>query len=246
MKRLATVLSAVLLILSVSFAQAQFRDLDTWLDSNGDGLPDAGAQDATIGVPVTFDIWWDGKSYAQWTNWLYTFSLGPGPDSSSNYFGHDETEVDIVYWISGGTIFPENDFDSPYLFQIGGFNFADLSGVQRVATVSLTPIRTSLPGAACVVPIVVPSPPSYLYTFLGRTSTYGKFDQGQVNGTCYSIYQAPEACCFADGTCQDVRPDECAFIGGVPQGVGTTCKSSPCVATAIETRSWGRLKGLYR
>lgn len=244
MTRLSVTLAALLVLLSASVSQAQFRDLDTWLDSDGDGLPDVGSQNATIGVPVTFDIWWDGKDYVQWTNWLYTFSLGPGPDSSSNYFDNDSTEVDIVYWISGGTIFPENNFESPYRFQIGGFAFGDLSGVQRVASVSLTPIRTSLPGAACVVQSV--DPDQLMASFLGRGAQYGTFDQGQVSGTCYSINEAAQACCFADGTCVDGRPDECQSIGGVPQGPGTTCESTACVATAVESQSWGRLKGLYR
>jgi hypothetical protein len=245
MTRHVALLSVMLVLLSAPLAQAQFRDLDTWLDVDGDGLPDTGSQDATIGVPVTFDIWWDGKNYAQWTNFLYTFSLGPGPDSSSNYFDNDTAEVDVAYWISGGSIFQENNFESPYLFQIGGFSFADLSGVQRVASVSLTPIRASAPVAACVVPIVDPYayPPT---SALGTGFQWGAFDQGEVSGTCYTIDQVPQACCFSDGACEDATPNECLFIGGVPQGAGTTCASTPCVATAVESKSWGRLKGLYR
>jgi hypothetical protein len=48
MIRQVIVLATLILCLSASFEDAQFRDLDTWLDSDGDGLPDAGAQDATL------------------------------------------------------------------------------------------------------------------------------------------------------------------------------------------------------
>jgi hypothetical protein len=95
------------------------------------------------------------------------------------------------------------------------------------------------------VPQVHIPPLNYLFCQLTFVTQWGVFDQGQVSGTCYTISQAAQACCFADGSCVDARPDECVFIGGVSQGQGTACESSPCIATAVESRSWGRLKGLY-
>ena len=98
-----------------------------------------------------------------------------------------------------------------------------------------------------MVPVVAQSPPpGYLITVLGKGIQYGLFDEGEVTDVCYTIDAAPQACCFSDGTCEDATPNECLFIGGVPQGAGTTCASTPCVATAVESKSWGRLKGLYR
>jgi hypothetical protein len=36
------------------------------------------------------------------------------------------------------------------------------------------------------------------------------------------------ACCFVDGTCVVVLPDECSMQGGVFQGTGTDCDPNPC------------------
>ncbi|UCG59075.1 MAG: PASTA domain-containing protein, partial [Phycisphaerales bacterium] len=38
----------------------------------------------------------------------------------------------------------------------------------------------------------------------------------------------PEACCSADGSCQDLTPEECIAQGGTPQGAGTTCATTDC------------------
>lgn len=37
-----------------------------------------------------------------------------------------------------------------------------------------------------------------------------------------------EACCFADGTCQDLTAASCTASGGTPQGPGTACASTVC------------------
>lgn len=37
-----------------------------------------------------------------------------------------------------------------------------------------------------------------------------------------------QACCFEDGTCQNLIPDECKQAGGTPQGRGTTCQTVEC------------------
>jgi hypothetical protein len=36
------------------------------------------------------------------------------------------------------------------------------------------------------------------------------------------------ACCFPDGSCQRMLPNECAALGGAFQGVGTLCIPNPC------------------
>ncbi len=38
----------------------------------------------------------------------------------------------------------------------------------------------------------------------------------------------PRACCFADGTCQDLSPAACTDIAGTPQAFGVLCASNPC------------------
>ncbi|UCF10268.1 MAG: hypothetical protein JSW65_00875 [Candidatus Bipolaricaulota bacterium] len=37
-----------------------------------------------------------------------------------------------------------------------------------------------------------------------------------------------EACCFADGSCDNLDPGACVDLGGVPQGVGTICSDVTC------------------
>ncbi len=38
----------------------------------------------------------------------------------------------------------------------------------------------------------------------------------------------PAACCFADGTCQNIPPEDCTVAGGTPQGGGTSCATVVC------------------
>ena len=53
------------------------------------------------------------------------------------------------------------------------------------------------------------------------------------------------ACCFADGTCADLFLSECIAAGGVPQP-SASCATIVCPPSAVESRSWGHIKGLYR
>ncbi|HVZ94729.1 MAG TPA: dockerin type I domain-containing protein [Phycisphaerales bacterium] len=50
-----------------------------------------------------------------------------------------------------------------------------------------------------------------------------------VSNCCDGIV-APvnQACCFGDGTCQDLTPAACTTAGGTPQGSGTTCATTVC------------------
>jgi hypothetical protein len=41
--------------------------------------------------------------------------------------------------------------------------------------------------------------------------------------------QAAEACCFDNGSCQDLAPFDCLAAGGVSKGVGTTCADTICL-----------------
>jgi hypothetical protein len=55
-----------------------------------------------------------------------------------------------------------------------------------------------------------------------------------------------EACCLADGSCQNLLPEDCLAQGGTPQGPGSTCDGVVCPPTATETTTWGRIKSDYR
>jgi hypothetical protein len=46
--------------------------------------------------------------------------------------------------------------------------------------------------------------------------------------TPFAHAQGPEACCFTDGSCQDLDPAQCDTLGGIPQGPGTDCATTGC------------------
>jgi hypothetical protein len=65
----------------------------------------------------------------------------------------------------------------------------------------------------------------------------------QREAACYG------ACCIDEGvgagSCDLLKPDECAGQGGYFFGLGTNCDDINC-ATPIETKSWGQIKATYR
>lgn len=58
--------------------------------------------------------------------------------------------------------------------------------------------------------------------------------------------EVDQACCTPDGLCSIQLPGECQALGGTPLGAGTTCSPDPCGPTATGSRTWGRLKTIYR
>jgi len=54
-----------------------------------------------------------------------------------------------------------------------------------------------------------------------------------------------EACCFEDGSCVDAPLGQCP-AGSIPRGPGTSCGFIQCVPDAVESKSWGRIKSLFR
>ncbi len=48
-----------------------------------------------------------------------------------------------------------------------------------------------------------------------------------LNISC-AVAGGPEACCFPDGTCQDLIPGDCATAGGISQGFGSNCATTLC------------------
>lgn len=51
------------------------------------------------------------------------------------------------------------------------------------------------------------------------------------------------ACCFPDGTCEELREDDCAEQW---QGADTRCDPNPCLPVATQPASWGQIKARYR
>jgi len=52
--------------------------------------------------------------------------------------------------------------------------------------------------------------------------------EGSIKHECLEPEPETQACCFADGQCRDLTPDECRRLNGTPQGTGTECSSSAC------------------
>jgi hypothetical protein len=75
----------------------------------------------------------------------------------------------------------------------------------------------------------------------GETQTFTFVNQRE--STCYG------ACCIDEGigagSCELLKPDECAGQGGYFFGLGTNCDDINC-ATPVETKTWGQIKGTYR
>jgi hypothetical protein len=58
---------------------------------------------------------------------------------------------------------------------------------------------------------------------------FGRFGWGIPGSTpCPSTQPQTEACCFPDGHCQDLLPQDCIAQGGIPQGQGTACAGIQC------------------
>lgn len=215
--RRSVVFCTLCLLLALPVASvAQVTDLDTWIDGDFDGLPDAGPSTATamqLGSVDSFAIYVDlaGFPTATWTNFLYYFQLGPaGADSSTNLWDNDTADVFVRYGVAGGSFFPEDNFTAAYTFGIGGsgFNLSTAGGASLLAVVSVRPIRpTSSRGAACIIPIVDPASPTYTFCQFTSGANYGLFNTGTVTSGCFSILTNP---------------------------------------SATEATSWGQVKGLFR
>lgn len=178
---------------------AQVQDLDTWIDTDFDGLPDGTHSTTQVGAIDSFAVYVDptGFPVATWTNFLYYFQVGPvGTDTTTNFFDSDTADVSVRYVVSGGSFFPEDNFSAPYSFGIGGngFNVAATGGPQALAVISVRAIRaTSSPGAACIIPIVDLYNPTYQFCQLGNGANYGVFTAGTITNGCFSILTTPSA-----------------------------------------------------
>lgn len=178
---------------------AQVQDLDTWIDTDFDGLPDVTHSTTQVNTIDSFAVYVDptGFPVGTWTNFLYYFQLGPvGTDTTTNFFDSDTADVSVRYVVSGGSFFPEDNFSAPYSFGIGGngFNVSTAGGPTLLAVISVRAIRaTSSPGAACVIPIVDLYNPTYQFCQLGNGANYGVFASGTITSGCFSILTTPSA-----------------------------------------------------
>jgi hypothetical protein len=56
----------------------------------------------------------------------------------------------------------------------------------------------------------------------------GVTQNGEVEDYTVNIVIGMQACCYADGSCSDLLPADCAADGGFALGIGTTCATSNC------------------
>ncbi len=54
------------------------------------------------------------------------------------------------------------------------------------------------------------------------------------------------ACCLADDSCVVAEPQDCASQGGSYLGDGTDCEPNPCIPTASQKTTWGKIRAGYR
>ncbi|MFN0150425.1 MAG: hypothetical protein ACKVU1_06905 [bacterium] len=217
MRRSIIFCTMCLLVALPVLALAQATDLDTWIDTDFDGLPDAGPSTAPAMVVNTVDsfaIYVDltGFPVTNWTNFLYYWQLGPvnNVDESTNFWSNDTADVFVRYAVAGGSIFPEDNFTAPYTYGIGGsgFNVPTTGGASLLAVVSVKGvIPTSTRGAACIIPRIFEQDGNTNYCTFGAGANYGLFQAGVVTSGCFSILTVP---------------------------------------SATEAASWGKVKGLFR
>lgn len=216
----ATITTALLTLFSSANAG------QVWTDGDGDGLPDSGPLSATPSTNVTVGVWVDSQSFT-YTNYLI-------------YVEHDNsciTYVSASYAVIHEPTFPIDNFSNPNAigFGVTGIN---QSGVDQIGFITY---HIDTPTACCVEPIIDPYNPYYTFSQLGAGSAYMLFTTNP--STCYNG-PATGACCFPNGTCAITTSDECAASGGAYAGDGSDCTA--CDITATESKTWGRIKGLFR
>lgn len=54
-----------------------------------------------------------------------------------------------------------------------------------------------------------------------------------------------QACCFDDGSCLELTPEDCEIAGGVVYD-DEFCDPNPCPPTPADNSSWGEIKSMYR
>jgi len=62
------------------------------------------------------------------------------------------------------------------------------------------------------------------------------YEQALGPDDVFELFARPmnlQACCFADGSCLDLSPEECMAQGGMPQGEGTNCATTDCAPLPI-------------
>lgn len=166
------------------------NDCDIWLDTDGDGLPGPSGGHLPLGSDVVTDLWVDSGSFV-WTAFNFVFDLGDAADP-----GYPPTcfiLTDFDPHISGGKSLPIDDFTHPTRIGIAGFQFPDMAGPLRIATMTFDLARAPYPPgstAVCIAPIVNVDAPSKFYSYLTKADTYGLFCAGLVDSLCYTTTPA--------------------------------------------------------
>lgn len=208
MKRFLTVAIAAALLAWCCSANAG----QIWTDGDGDGFPDGGPINVAPNTNVTVGLWLDSQGFT-WTNYLAYVEW------NCNCISY----LSASYVVTGGSNFPLDDFSHPCGLGFGGSGF-NRSGVSHVGNMSL---RVNTPVNCCVTPIIDIYNPFYVFSQLGAGSAYFLFTTNPR--TCYGAPPpATEACCFFDGSCQNLIAADCTAQGGTPQGPGTSCGGIFC------------------
>ncbi len=81
-----------------------------------------------------------------------------------------------------------------------------------------------------MVPLIVPMLIGVLalHEVMGTAPPQSKVKQASVFLGHPAVLGDTAACCFADGTCADLDPDECLAEGGFPHGMGSSCDEVDC------------------
>lgn len=141
------------------------------------------------------------------------------------------------------------------------FTIAEPHSYEAVLTASGEPLwgyiarLTEVPSGAVVFDGAAASGmlPAGTYRLVYEVSTSGRvlpggafgipaLGQGSLTAHLALAVGDNQACCFGDGTCQDLPAAECASSGGTPEGVGSSCAAGycgPCLGDADQDKSVG-------
>ena len=76
-----------------------------------------------------------------------------------------------------------------------------------------------------ITPIALTSGTNTLHVYLRDTHSVAS---AAIFSATIEYECRPQACCFPDGTCDDIDPCCCRDLGGTPQGTGTDCTTVDC------------------
>lgn len=169
-------------------ASAQLENADAWIDRNGDGNPDVGVANATMGVPVSFDIWVDSHTFT-FTGFNLFFTWGTY-DPPLAYF--DRTAGTFTMNVNpaiGGSADPIDNFTNPA--GLGRSNTVDPTpetGVRMLLSVTVNPtFAGTVVDTACIRVVTDLADIFNVPGYLVNGSTSSTFNAGVVTPSCFTL-----------------------------------------------------------